>query len=144
MQCLSISPGNLPTSSFHLLWTKKVFRKVIGTEGPVLEPLECDHQWIVWVSEPIEGGSVFLLPDRGGSLKRLHRPNPLGLDCMGFKEDQSFKIFMSINPDCPERGPYEASEGIYHGRATKTGGGQGYSALATAFFPSRRRNKKKF
>jgi hypothetical protein len=22
---------------------------------------------------------------------------------------------MSINPDCPQRGPYEASEGIYHG-----------------------------
>ena len=22
---------------------------------------------------------------------------------------------MSINPGCPQRGPYEASEGIYHG-----------------------------
>jgi hypothetical protein len=24
----------LPTPSFHVLWTKKVFRKVVDTEGP--------------------------------------------------------------------------------------------------------------
>jgi hypothetical protein len=44
------------------------------------------------VSEPIEGRYVLLLPDRGRSVKRLHRPNLLGLDCMGIKEHQSFKI----------------------------------------------------
>ena len=38
------------------------------------------------VSEPIEEGCVLLLPDRGGSLKRLHRPNLLGIGCISFKE----------------------------------------------------------
>jgi hypothetical protein len=50
------------------------------------------------VSEAIEEECVLLLPDRGGSLKRLHRPNLLGLDCMGFKEHQSFKIFYGHQP----------------------------------------------
>ena len=38
------------------------------------------------VSAPIEEGCVLLLPDRGGSLKRLHQPHLLGLDCMRIKE----------------------------------------------------------
>ena len=115
-----------PPPSFHPFWTKKVFRKIIDAEGPVLEPFECGHEWIVSeasplnnqveervqppsrgpfkgsrskasptrpsVSERTEEEYVLLLPDRGGSLKRLHRPNLFGLDCMGFKEHQSFKI----------------------------------------------------
>jgi hypothetical protein len=83
---------------FHLLWPKKVFKKVVDTEGPVLEPLESGHEWMVKMSESVEEGCVLLLPDRGGSLKRVHRPNLLGLDCMGFKEDRSFKIFDGHQP----------------------------------------------
>ncbi len=32
---------------------------------------------------------------------------------MGFKDKMSFKILQGFNPVCPQRGPYEASEGIY-------------------------------
>ena len=90
----------LPAHNFHLLW-KKVFGKGIDTEGRVSESL------------------VLLLPDRGGSLKRLHRPNLLGLTAWVSRNTRVSKSFMSLNPVCPQRGPYEASEGIYHGRATK-------------------------
>ena len=70
-------------------------------------------------SEPIEQGCVSLLPDRVGSLKGLldtsrfrHRPNLLRFDYTGFKDKKGFKILQGFNPVCPQRGPYEASEGI--------------------------------
>jgi len=63
--------------------------------------------------EPI-GKNVFSYwPTGGRPLKRLHRPNLLRLDCMGFKECRSFKICYEHQPYCPQRGPYEASEGTY-------------------------------
>jgi len=31
---------SLPTPSFHVSWTKKVFRKLVDTEGRVFEPLD--------------------------------------------------------------------------------------------------------
>jgi len=39
---------------------------------------------------------------------------------------QRFSKLRGVNPDCHQRGPYEASEGIYPGRAIKTGVGQGF------------------
>ena len=94
---------------------------MVDIGGPVLEPFECGHEWIVSepsplnnqvrerveppsrgpfngsrskasptgpaVSERIEEEYVLLLPDRGGSLKRLHRPNLFELECVGIKED---------------------------------------------------------
>ena len=36
---------------------------------------------------------------------------------------------MRINPDCPQRGPYEASEGIYHGHGQQELGGKNESPL---------------
>ena len=79
------------------------------------------------VSERIGEECVLLLPDWGGSLKRLHRPNLFGLGYIGFNEKHArLKIPLRFNLDCPQCGPYEASEGIYLGRATKTGGGQGF------------------
>ena len=38
------------------------------------------------VSEAIGEGCVLLLPERGGSLKRLHRPNLLGVHRIGSRE----------------------------------------------------------
>jgi hypothetical protein len=76
------------------------------------------------VSEPIKEECVLLLPDRGGSLKRLHRPNLLEVQCKVSRRNRGFNV-TGINPDCPQSGPYEASEGIYPGRAIITGGGQG-------------------
>jgi hypothetical protein len=32
-----------------------------------------------------------------------------------FQEETEVSRSSGINPDCPQRGPYEASEGIYHG-----------------------------
>jgi len=32
---------------------------------------------------------------------------------MGFKDKTGLKILPGSNPLCPQRGPYEASEGIY-------------------------------
>jgi len=58
----------------------------------------------------------FIIADRGGALKRLHRSNPLGICCISFKEKLGFQDHRGINPDCPQRGPYEASEGTYPGR----------------------------
>ncbi len=55
----------------------------------------------------------FVVARPGGSLKRLHRPNLLGSDYMGFKNEAGRKILSGPNPVCPQRGPYEASEGIY-------------------------------
>jgi hypothetical protein len=42
-------------------------------------------------------------------------------------ENRCFKVLGAFNPVCPQRGPYEASEGIYsgYGRNEKTGHGQG-------------------
>jgi hypothetical protein len=64
---------------------------VVGTEGPVLEPLEHGHGRIVWVSNPIEEESVLLLPDRGRSLKRLNWPNLLRVLCTSFNEKPWFQ-----------------------------------------------------
>jgi len=58
----------------------------------------------------------FIIADRGGSLKRLHRPNLLGICCISLKEKPGYQDHRGSTPDCPQRGPYEASEGIYHGR----------------------------
>ena len=54
------------------------------------EPLECGHERMVWVSEPIEEGYVLPLPDRDGSLKRLHRPNLLGIGWIRFMKKLGF------------------------------------------------------
>ena len=45
------------------------------------------------VSEPIEERCFSLLPDRGGSLKRLHRPNLLGFCCISFNERLGFQDY---------------------------------------------------
>jgi len=54
-------------------------------------------------------------------------PNLLEVCWIRFKEKLGFQDHGGINPDCPQHGPYEASEGIYHGRTTKTG--LGYDPL---------------
>jgi len=56
---------------------------------------------------------AFLIARPGRSPKRLHRPNLLGVDCMGFKDKTELKSLAGPNPVCPQRGPYETSEGIY-------------------------------
>ena len=56
-----------------------------------------------------------LLTDRGGSLKRLHRPNLLEVCCIRFKEKVGFQDRGGSTLIAPQRGPYEASEGIYPG-----------------------------
>jgi len=40
---MSMNYLDLPTPSFHLLWTKKVFKEVIDTEARVFESLERGH-----------------------------------------------------------------------------------------------------
>ncbi len=78
------------------------------------------------VSEPFGEECVLSLPDRGGSLKRLHRPNLLGLDHMSFKEHQSFKPFYEYQPCWPlMRAIRRLGRDLPRSRATKTGGGQG-------------------
>jgi len=55
----------------------------------------------------------FAIARPGRFLERLHRPSLLECDCMGFKDKKGLKTMLYPNPDCPQRGPYEASEGIY-------------------------------
>jgi hypothetical protein len=50
----------------------------------------------------------------------------LGLTAWVSRNTRVSKSFMSINPVCPQRGPYEASEGIYHGHGHKTRAGQAW------------------
>ncbi len=50
--------------SFHLLWTRKVFRRVVDAEGPVLEPLAVMNGWVgygmVWYGcQNLLGKNVF-------------------------------------------------------------------------------------
>jgi hypothetical protein len=66
-------------------------------------------------TEPLEVASVLSLPDWGGSLKRLHRPNLLGFDCLGFKGKPEFQDLAPSHPVCLQRGPYETPEEIYPG-----------------------------
>ena len=40
-------------------------------------------------------------PTGVGPFESLHRPNRLGLDCMGIKEDQSFRILYEHQPCLP-------------------------------------------
>jgi hypothetical protein len=77
----------------------------------------------------MEVGYVLLLPYWGGSLKRLHRPNLFGFGCIGLKEKQGFQDLAGFHPVCPQRGPYEASEGIYpgHGHRKNWKASQNYS-----------------
>ena len=70
----------------------------------------------------------FVIARPGRFLKKLHRPNLLGFDYMGFKGKTGLKFLPGPNPVCPQRGPYEASEGIYPVMGNeKTGGGRGDS-----------------
>ncbi len=56
---------------------------------------------------------AFLIARAGRSLKRVHQPDLLGVDCMSFKDKLELKTLPAPNPVCPQRGPYEALEGIY-------------------------------
>jgi hypothetical protein len=84
------------------------------------EPLECGHDWMLlclglWESGFSETGFI-LARDRGGSLKRLHRPNCFKLWLHGFQgEKPGPKVFTGVDAVCPKCGPYEASERIYPG-----------------------------
>ncbi len=49
----------------------------------------------------------------GRSLKRFHRPNLLAYGYIGFKEKKGIQGPVVFQPCLPQRGPYEASEGIY-------------------------------
>ena len=61
------------------------------------------------------GRMYFVIARPGRSLKRLHRPNLLGLDSMGFKDKKAFQHLAGLQPCLPQRGPYEASGGILPG-----------------------------
>ena len=98
---------------------RKVFRKVLDAEGRVLEPLECG-----------QGRMCFISARPGGSLTRLHRPNLLGLDCMGFKDKNRFPRSCGLQPCLPQRGPYEASSGIHSGHGqTESWGWASFQSL---------------
>ena len=56
---------------------------------------------------------LFAIARPGRSLKRLHRPNLLLYGYMGLKERAWIQNFVEFQPCLPQRGPYEASEGIY-------------------------------
>jgi hypothetical protein len=99
-------------------------RKVIDPEGRVFEPLECGHDWMLLGLGLWENGFSeklgLSLPGRGRSLKRLHRPNRFKLWLQGFQGGKpGLKVFAGVDAVCPKSGPYEASEGIYPGRAKK-------------------------
>ena len=66
---------------------------------------------------------ALLLPDRGRSLKRLHRPNRFNR--MGFKGKPELKVLTDLDPVCLGCGPYEASEGIYPCRRQRKNCGEG-------------------
>ncbi len=54
---------------------------------------------------------------------------------MGFKNKAGGKILSGPNPVCPQRGPYEASEGIYPvGQGNKLGEGKGMPTLPIPSF----------
>ena len=53
----------------------------------------------------------FVIAHDGQVPEEASSAHPLGLNCMGFKDKQEFKILRSFNPAWPQRGPYEASEG---------------------------------
>ncbi|MGZ3558441.1 MAG: hypothetical protein ACXU97_04935 [Thermodesulfobacteriota bacterium] len=73
------------------------------------------------------------MPDRGGSLKRLHRPNLLEFDWTGFMDKTRFQDPSGFQPYLPSTRPYEASEGIYcgHGQGKKPGQQRGAVACRT-------------
>ena len=72
--------------------------------------------------EPFFQGSA---RDQGGSLKRLNRPNRFRVGYLGLKGRVGINLMPDFDPGYPQRGPYEASEGIYPGGGQgKTGGGQ--------------------
>jgi hypothetical protein len=67
------------------------------------------------------------LPDRGGSLKRLHWSNLFTFGCKSFKGKPVFQDLLRFRPVCRRRGPYEAAEGIYLGQGQrKNRGWQGF------------------
>ena len=56
------------------------------------------------------------MPDRGGSLKRLHRPaKPLGVHWIGLKEKLRFQDHGGPTLIALNAGLYETSQGIYLG-----------------------------
>ncbi len=55
--------------------------------------------------------------DRGGSPKRLHRPNRFSVWLRELEGGGRVDLHVyGLDPGYPQRGPYEASEGIYPGR----------------------------
>jgi len=56
---------------------------------------------------------VFVIAGLGRPLKRLHRPNLLAYGDTGFKDKTAIQKSCGFQPCLPQRGPYEASEGIY-------------------------------
>jgi len=72
----------------------------------------------LWKRKPLTE-DVFSLADCGGSLKRLHGPTLLKFDPPRFQGKQVLRDLMELNPVCPQRGPYETSEGTHRGQAKK-------------------------
>ena len=68
---------------------------------------------------------VLLSPDRGGSLKRFHRPNLFKDWLHKFQgKTRGLEVYSRFHPVCLQSGPYEASEGIYPGHGQRKSGRQ--------------------
>jgi hypothetical protein len=98
----------------------------IAEKGAALKLLQpgplCPDRW-----ESLDSGiGSFLARDRGGSLKRLHRPNGFSVWLPEFEGGGvGIHVRTGLDPGYPQRGLDEASEGIYPGRGQgKTGGWQ--------------------
>ena len=60
---------------------------------------------------------VIFRRDRGESLEKLHRPYRFRVWLLEFKGRRvGINIMTGLDPDYPQRGPYEAPEGTYPGR----------------------------
>jgi hypothetical protein len=55
-------------------------------------------------------GSIFAR-DRGGSLKRLHRPYRFRFGCTSFDGGLGINVITGVDPVYFQRGPYEAPKG---------------------------------
>ncbi len=91
---------NLPSPGFFSLEGKKVFGGSIDTTPLYLSLLRKD---------------VFYYCPAGVVSEEASSAQPLGVCWIRFKEKLKFRDHGGGNPDCPQRGPCEASEGIFPG-----------------------------
>ena len=69
----------------------------------------------------------------GRSPKRLRRPNLLAYCYTGFKDKTWIQNRVGFQPCLPQRGPYEASEGIYPVTGNKNWGGRAVHPYCQSF-----------